>query len=68
MSDISENMYELQSEISNYNDEIIAGYDCVVIATNHSSFDGHWIAEHAKLVVDLRNVVPAGINDHVYRL
>ncbi|MCF7913570.1 MAG: nucleotide sugar dehydrogenase [Spirochaetaceae bacterium] len=58
----------IELESVELNEEVLAGYDCVVITTNHRSFDGRWIAEHAKLVVDLRNVVPAGINDHVYRL
>jgi len=31
--------------------------DCVVITTNHSCYDGEWIAKHAKLVIDLRNSI-----------
>jgi UDP-N-acetyl-D-glucosamine dehydrogenase len=38
-------------------DELIAGADCVVFTTNHSCFDAKRIAEKAKLVVDMRNVV-----------
>jgi UDP-N-acetyl-D-glucosamine dehydrogenase len=30
--------------------------DCVVVATNHSSYDWQWIIEHAQLIVDTRNV------------
>jgi UDP-N-acetyl-D-glucosamine dehydrogenase len=33
--------------------------DCVVIATNHSSYDWDWVVEHARLVVDTRNATAA---------
>ncbi len=33
----------------------LGSYDCVLIATDHSSYDYDSIAEHAKLVVDTRN-------------
>ena len=33
----------------------LASYDCVVIATDHTSYDYAAIAEHAQLVVDTRN-------------
>jgi UDP-N-acetyl-D-glucosamine dehydrogenase len=39
--------------------EAIAGADCVVILTNHSSFDYGVIAERATLVVDTRNALKA---------
>jgi len=42
---------------SELTDELIASADCVVFTTNHSCFDGKRIAEKAKLLVDLRNVV-----------
>jgi len=31
--------------------------DCVVITTNHSVFDAEMIRQHARLIVDLRNVI-----------
>ena len=37
------------------NPQTLAGYDCVVIATDHSSYDYAAIVEHAPLVVDTRN-------------
>jgi UDP-N-acetyl-D-glucosamine dehydrogenase len=37
--------------------ETIAAADCVVILTNHSSFDYGVIAERAALVVDTRNAL-----------
>ncbi len=33
----------------------LSSYDCVLIATDHSSYDYDSIVEHAKLVVDTRN-------------
>lgn len=34
--------------------KILAGYDCVVLATNHRAFDYDMIAAHAPLIVDTR--------------
>ena len=34
--------------------ESLAGYDCVVLATDHDSFDYAQIADHAPLLVDTR--------------
>ena len=35
--------------------EHLAGYDCVLIATDHSSYDYNAIVQHSKLIVDSRN-------------
>jgi UDP-N-acetyl-D-glucosamine dehydrogenase len=35
--------------------ENLAGYDCVLIATDHSSYDYAAIVKHSRLVVDTRN-------------
>jgi UDP-N-acetyl-D-glucosamine dehydrogenase len=35
--------------------EKLAGYDCVLIATDHSSYDYDSIVKHATLIVDTRN-------------
>lgn len=35
-------------------------YDCVIVATDHSTYDYRWIASNSKLVVDTRNAM-AGI-------
>lgn len=35
--------------------ERINKYDCVLIATNHSSYNYKWIVENSRLVVDTRN-------------
>ncbi len=31
--------------------------DCVVIATHHSAYDWAWVAQHARVLVDTRNVL-----------
>lgn len=38
----------------------IKKYDCVVVATDHSTYDYRWIASNSRLVVDTRNAM-AGI-------
>ncbi len=35
--------------------EYLAAQDCVVIVTNHSAYDWHFVVEHASLIVDTRN-------------
>lgn len=37
--------------------EALAEADCVVVITDHSSFDWDWIAEHSRLLVDTRNAI-----------
>ena len=37
--------------------EMIGGYDCVLIATDHKAVDYGMIVEHAALIVDCRNAV-----------
>jgi len=48
-------------------DAALAAADCIVIVTNHGTFDYDRIVKHAKLVVDTRNAVkkPAA---HVFKL
>lgn len=52
------------------NNEAISKADCVVITTNHSCLDVHYIVENSKLVVDTRNAVKrVHIEDNkVYKL
>ncbi len=40
--------------------KMLAGYDVVLISTDHSDYDYRWIVKNAKLVVDARNAT-AGI-------
>lgn len=42
--------------------EALAGFDCVVLATDHSDFDYALIAEHARLIVDTRGRLDAAQN------
>ncbi len=37
------------------NERKLKGYDCVLIATDHSSYDYRWIVKNSRLVVDTRN-------------
>jgi UDP-N-acetyl-D-glucosamine dehydrogenase len=41
-----------------YTDELIETADCVVIVTDHSSYDWQHLLDHAKVVVDTRHVTP----------
>jgi UDP-N-acetyl-D-glucosamine dehydrogenase len=41
--------------------------DCAVIATNHSVFDAPFIRKHAKLTVDMRNMIKEA-SEKVYKL
>ncbi|MBI4717275.1 MAG: nucleotide sugar dehydrogenase [Planctomycetes bacterium] len=35
--------------------KMLASYDCVLIATDHTAYDYPWLVRHARLVVDTRN-------------
>jgi UDP-N-acetyl-D-glucosamine dehydrogenase len=41
--------------------------DCVVLTTNHDAFDISFIRQHAKIIVDLRNMVEQE-SENVYKL
>ena len=41
--------------------------DCVVVVTEHSSYDWPWVVEHAPLVVDTRNAT-RGVHNHEDRV
>ena len=47
--------YDLGLESVSLTAESLAGYDAVLIATDHSSYDYEFIAANAQLVVDARN-------------
>ena len=47
--------------------EALLDADCVVITTNHSAFKPEFITRHARLIVDLRNVIKES-SDHVFKL
>jgi UDP-N-acetyl-D-glucosamine dehydrogenase len=41
-----------------YSDELLKSADCVVIVTDHSSYDWQHVLDHSKLIVDTRHVTP----------
>lgn len=47
--------------------DTLAQADVVVLTTNHSTFDVQFIQQHAKLIVDLRNMIKE-TSDNVYKL
>ena len=47
--------------------EALAAADCVVLTTNHKVFDMGFVKEHAKLIVDMRNMIEES-SDKVYKL
>ncbi|MBL7969958.1 MAG: nucleotide sugar dehydrogenase [Prolixibacteraceae bacterium] len=47
--------------------ETLRNADCVVITTNHAVFDPEMIQKHARLIVDLRNVIQEA-DEKVYKL
>lgn len=47
--------------------EALGNSDVVVLTTNHAVFDVEFIQQHAKLIVDMRNMVKDADN-HVYKL
>jgi UDP-N-acetyl-D-glucosamine dehydrogenase len=36
--------------------------DCLAIVTDHSSYDYHWLTEHARMIVDTRNATASCVN------
>lgn len=49
--------YKIEKNSVSLTAENLAQYDCVIIATDHSSYDPEFIVRHAQLVVDTRNVI-----------
>ncbi|HEX8324160.1 MAG TPA: nucleotide sugar dehydrogenase [Tepidisphaeraceae bacterium] len=45
--------------------QALAGYDCVVVATNHAAFDWELVIQNSKLIVDTRNA--CGKHPHVVK-
>jgi UDP-N-acetyl-D-glucosamine dehydrogenase len=38
-------------------EEVVQAADCVIITTDHSQVDYHWVASQARLILDTRNVM-----------
>ncbi|HKZ84051.1 MAG TPA: nucleotide sugar dehydrogenase [Anaerolineae bacterium] len=49
----------LEAPFADLTEEMLAAADCVVIATNHSSYDWSWVQHHAPRIVDTRHVQPS---------
>jgi len=59
--------HDLQMTSIELSPEVLAAYDCVLIATNHSAYDWQMIADHAALVIDTRGAMRglAGKHDNI---
>ena len=51
--------HDLETVSKNLSAKMLAGYDVVLISTDHSDYHYDWIVRHAKLVVDARNATSA---------
>ncbi|MEM6314180.1 MAG: UDP binding domain-containing protein, partial [Planctomycetota bacterium] len=49
--------YDVDKQSIAWSTDALATYDAVVVATNHQWYDPKQIADHAKLVVDTRNLL-----------
>ncbi|MGB0715873.1 MAG: nucleotide sugar dehydrogenase [Phycisphaerae bacterium] len=47
--------HDLKLRSKKLSETMLASYDCVLISTDHSSYDYNWIVKHSKCVVDTRN-------------
>jgi len=61
--------YDLGMTSVDISPEALRGYDCVLVATDHSAYDWQLIADHAPLVVDTRNALRdvGGPRDHIVK-
>lgn len=49
--------YNLNKNSVSLSPEVLSGYDCVIIATDHSIYDPSLIVEHSKIIIDTRNFI-----------
>lgn len=49
---------EERMECTPYSEELLAGADCVVIVTDHRTFDWDHVGTHSRLIVDTRHAMP----------
>jgi len=47
--------HDLKMTSKKLSDKMLAGYDVVLISTDHSDYDYNWLVKNAKLVIDTRN-------------
>ena len=57
--------YKFDLESIEISEESLAGFDCIVIGTNHENFDYPMIAKYAKTLVDSRGVLREK-QDHIF--
>jgi UDP-N-acetyl-D-glucosamine dehydrogenase len=48
-------------------DETLQQHDLVLLVTDHSDYDYHWIASQTDLIVDTRNAFRGVAGEHIYR-
>jgi len=51
--------HDLRMKSKKLSAKMLAGYDVVLISTDHSDYDYDWVVKNAKLVVDTRNATAA---------
>jgi UDP-N-acetyl-D-glucosamine dehydrogenase len=49
--------YDLKMSSVPLTEKNLKKYDCVVISTDHFSYDYNFIAKHSRLIVDTRNAM-----------
>lgn len=49
--------YDFNKKSVPLTEKTLSSYDCVVIATDHSSYDPSFILKHARLIIDTRNLI-----------
>ena len=61
--------YDLQMKSVPLSAAMLRGYDCVLVATNHSAYDWQMVADNARLIVDTRNALQAvtGAREHIVK-
>ena len=64
--DLTAEGFDLQS--AELSASLLRQADCVIVITNHASYDWDWIGEHAQLIVDTRNAMDGAGNGRVVRL
>ncbi|MDI6777073.1 MAG: UDP binding domain-containing protein [Syntrophales bacterium] len=59
--------HKIEKESIYLTKENLSKYDCVLIATDHSSYDPDFIVRHSKLIIDTRNLIKERDNSKVQR-
>ncbi len=54
--------------VEELNVELFKDMDCVVVLTDHSSYDWEWVTKNANLVFDTRNVTNGIFSKKIYKL